>query len=192
MILVPLESIFSEVSFLVIILVFLVRARYRKTWKSVCYCSVFAEILSLSAKVFQTLRGSPISLQNLRAYEGPDFTQNSKSISTVDPVLLSARQQRSDKWIQKKSMSKCVLKPIKWLYRMKRRKYTRTNSKESLSSLSASDHSGRSTTEMERAKTEFETKNFWSDQLRKAHNMKDMTYKRFDGSGKGTVGKQLL
>ena len=31
-------------------------------------------------------------------------------------------------------------------------------------------------------------KTFWSDQLRKAHNTKAMTYKRFDGSPEGIVG----
>jgi len=33
-------------------------------------------------------------------------------------------------------------------------------------------------------------KTFWSDQLRKAHNTKGITYKRFDGSKGGIVGKQ--
>ena len=31
-------------------------------------------------------------------------------------------------------------------------------------------------------------KQFWSDQLRKAHNVHGMTYRRFDGSGTGIVG----
>ena len=30
--------------------------------------------------------------------------------------------------------------------------------------------------------------NYWSDQLRKAHNAKDMPYKRYDGSSEGIVG----
>ena len=33
-------------------------------------------------------------------------------------------------------------------------------------------------------------KKFWSDQLRKAHNTREMTYKRFDGSSDGIVGVQ--
>ena len=34
-------------------------------------------------------------------------------------------------------------------------------------------------------------KTFWSDQLRKAHNTRGMTYKRFDGSSEGIVGMDI-